>query len=434
MERTGEVTVVYGLQRGDEGKGRFTDSEAPDHDIVARFGGGQNAGHTVLIGDTELALSLLPSGIMHESVANVVGNGCVIDPMKAVREFRDVRAAGAEITPDRLLISSAAHLVLPHHIEADKIREASDARQGSTKNGISQVYAAKHLRVGRRVEDINNQINELGQAARAGLEAQQEMRAQLDMDPLDIDEVVDGYVDAAQILGPYVTDTSLYLHRRMAAGANVLAEGAQAFLLDIDHGMYPFTTSSATSAAGVSQGLGIPSRSITRIIGVAKLTQSHVGGGPFVTEIHDEDVLGPLRGSRHDVDGEFGTVTGRVRRMGYLDLPGIRRAQIINGDTEMAVTKLDRVPDYGSEIPVCVAYQRKGSRITIAPDASYKLDQSTPIFETLPSWDEDISSIRDFDSLPANARSYIEFIEQQTGLPITMIGVGPEREQVIRRG
>jgi len=433
------IDVIVGLQRGDEGKGRFVDMLASEHDIVARFNGGNNAGHTVVLPDgRDLALHLIPSGIAHPNVMNVIGNGTLINPEKLVEEMETIRLKGVEVSRDNLKISSAAHMILPHHIFEDEIREAGDGRQGSTKSGIAQVSAHKAMRMGCRMEMIKHDPEALHLLVLEGLIAQRPLRDAAGIEPIDEEEVAKNYVDKAKRLVGFVTDTVYYMNQQLREpnNARVLAEGAQAYLLDVDHGMYPFTSSSSTTSGGVPSGLGVPPSFIDKVYGVAKAVQSHVGGGPFVTEITDKVLLKRLHGDMTTIDAEKGTTTGRIRRLGYFDLPQIRRAQMVNGDEksqEMALSKLDWVQRFGKKIPICVAYQRNGKMLEIAPDAAYKLEQSNPIFEELSGWDEDIKNVRNFNDLPKNAQDYVKFIENKTNVPITMIGVGPQRDQVIIR-
>lgn len=443
------ITVVQGEQRGDEGKGRFVDMLASRHeraphptlgeevDIVARFNGANNAGHTVVTEDDKVfKLHSIPSGIAHEGVMNVIGNGTLINALSIDREIGDIEANDVEVGEHNLLISSACHLILPLYISEDEAREAGVRAQGSTKSGVAQGYAAKAMRLGVRAEKINNDPEEVLLLAYEGLRAHRHVREALDLPCVDEMEAAKEYLAAARKLGAYITDTALYLNRQLNGDrpAHVLAEAAQAFLLDIDHGMYPYVTSSSTTAGGVSSGLGVPGSHISRVIGVSKAVQSHVGGGPFATEIHDIDLLATLHGDMGAVDAEKGTTTGRVRRLGHLDLPSIKRAHMISGTDEMALTKLDWVTRYGQEVPVCVAYERKGKTLPIAPDAAYKIEQSEPVYEWLPTWlEHDIQDVRTFEDLPLEAREYVEFIEENTGIPITMIGVGPKRDQVILR-
>lgn len=430
------VNVIVGLQRGDEGKGRFVDMLAVEHDIVARFNGGNNAGHTVVLPDGRvLKLHLVPSGIAHANTMNIIGNGTLLNPIKLVEEIADIESKGIEVSPSNLKISSAAHLIFPHHIFDDEIREASAGGQGSTKSGIAQVSSFKALRTGARAEMIKNDPGLLFEITYNGLIAQRQLREDAGLESIDEESIAKNYVEHALKLSIYITDTVYYLNQelRKAKPAKVLAEGAQAFLLDIDHGMYPFTTSSSTTSGGVPSGLGIPPFFVERVTGIAKAVQSHVGGGPFVTEVTDPEILSKLHGAMGNVDSEFGVTTGRKRRLGYLDLAQIRRSQMVNGTHDMALSKLDWVPRFGDEVKVCVAYERNGKTLEIAPDSAYKLEQAVPKYVSLPTWKEDIQSVRNFSDLPINAQKYIEFIEEQTGVPISMMGVGPNREQVIVR-
>ncbi|MGC1176793.1 MAG: adenylosuccinate synthetase [Candidatus Saccharimonadales bacterium] len=431
------ITVIEGEQRGDEGKGRFVDMLMPDFDIGARFNGGDNAGHTVVAPDGEVyKLHGLPTSIVHEHATSVIGNGTAVNPLRLTGEIETLREQGISISADNFLLSGGAHLTLPHYILQDEQREQGKDAQGSTKSGIAQVYGAKAERRGVRAEIINNDPDKLFEIVLGGLQAQSHLMGRVSGRDQRINiETAKEYVDRAKLLGTYVTDTVLYVNQELSKDkpARVLAEGAQAFLLDIDHGMYPYVTSSTTTVGGVLTGLGVSHKHVKRVIGVSKAIQSHVGGGPFVTEIHDPYELQELHGDMSAVDAECGTTTGRVRRLGHLDLPQIRRSQKINGTDEMALTKLDWVSRYSDEIPVCTTYERKGKVLDIAPDAAYKLDQSTPQYAHLPNWTEDIQHIRRFEDLPQNAQHFIKFIEQVTNVRVSMIGVGPRRDQVIVR-
>ncbi|GAC1387521.1 MAG: adenylosuccinate synthase [Candidatus Saccharimonadales bacterium] len=430
------VDAIIGLQRGDEGKGRFTDMLAQEHDIVARFNGGNNAGHTVVLPDgRELALHMIPSGIAHPHILNIIGNGTLLNPLKLEEEITEITAKGLDVTPKNLMISSAAHLILPHHIYEDEIREAGAGRQGSTKTGIAQVASVKALRDGARAEIIENDPDRLLCMIINGLRAQRQLRNAAGLEPINERDIAQEYVISAKKFGAFITDTVFYLNQqlRKPTPARVLAEGAQAFLLDIDHGMYPYTTSSSTTSGGVATGLGIPPHFIERVTGVVKAVQSHVGGGPFVTEVTSPDLQAQLHGSHTTIDAEVGTTTGRVRRLGFLDLPQICRSVMVNGTHDIALSKLDWVPRYGQQVPICVAYTRKGKTLKVAPDAAYKLEQSTAIYESLPTWEENIQDVRKFKNLPKTAQQYVKFIEDHVEVPIKMIGVGPNRDQVIIR-
>jgi len=430
------ITVIVGEQRGDEGKGRFVDMLAENHDIVARFNGGNNAGHTVVLPDARvLKLHLVPSGIAHSHTVNIIGSGTLIHPVKLNEEIASIEEQGISVSRDNLKISLASHLITPAHVSEDEIREAGMGRQGSTKSGIAQVAAAKYMRTGVRVEMITSQPDELRQCIVDGLQAQRQARQNSGLPKIDEISVADEYMKNALKLGVFATDTTLYLNRmlRNDSPARVLAEGAQAYWLDIDHGMYPFSTSSSTTTGGVLTGLGVPPHYITRIVGVAKAVQSHVGDGPFVTEIHDKEILDILHGDMTTVDAEKGTTTGRTRRLGYLDLPAIRRAQMVNGTQEMALTKLDWMSRFGKEVKICVAYKQKDQFLEVAPDSAHELEHCTPVYETLPGWSESIQDARTFIDLPEPAQRFIDFIEEQTGIHVSMIGVGPQRDQVITR-
>lgn len=434
MEREGSVTVVLGLQRGDEGKGRFVDALAEEHQVVARFNSGPNAGHTVVLPNgEEFDLHLMPSGIAHPDAVNVIGSGCSVDPIKLASEIDTLNEKGIDVTPKNLKLSADAHFILPHHIEIDAAHETTSLAQGTTKAGIWPSAADKYSRTGMRVASVIDEKKELSSRVHKGLEEHYRP------DPDDSEasslakrqEIKQAFMRSATRLGEFVTDTSIYVNDRLRNGSRVLAEGAQAFLLDIDHGMYPDVTSSSTTIGGVMTGLGIAPRYIDRTIGVIKSTQSHVGGGPFVTEIHDQDLAARLRGTAGDVDAEFGTTTGRARRMGNIDLPQIRRAIMINGVGELALTKLDCLPRYEGSIPVCTDYEFEGMATRMAPGSANELKRCEPIYKNLLLWEEDIQGFREFEHLPRVARDYVKFLQDQLATPITMIGVGPRRDQVI---
>lgn len=428
------VTVVLGEQRGDEGKGRFVDMLAESHDIVARFNGGNNAGHTVVLPDGRvLKLHSVPSGIAYPHTMNVIGGGCLVDPIKLLIEIESIRGQNITVAPSNFMLSHGAHLTLPHHISEDEIREAGAGGQGSTKSGIAQVASAKYMRTGVRAEMIIHDRQGLMAAVKQGLESTRAAREEVGLPPLDEPNIMADFEKAIDELAGFVGDTTVFVNDGLKKDKKILAEGAQAFLLDIDHGMYPYVTSSTTTSGGVAPGLGLPPQTISRVVGVIKAIQSHVGGGPFVTEINDEAMLARLHGDTTAVDAERGATTGRTRRLGYLDIPSIRRAQMVNGTTEIAITKLDWLPRFDEMIPVCVAYQHGGTALEVAPDSAPELMKSTPVYEELPNWTEDISGARTFEELPRNAQDFILFVEQKTGVPVTMIGVGPERSQVIVR-
>jgi len=430
------VDVIVGLQRGDEGKGRFVDMLAEEHDIVARFNGGNNAGHTVELPDKRvLKLHLVPSGIAHPNIVNVIGNGTLINPVKLVEEIDDIKSKDIDVSPENLKISSGAHLILPNYIFDDEIREAGVNRQGSTKSGIAQVASQKAMRTGVRIEMIEDAPKDLYYLVKYALIAQRQLRKEAGLKDIDEEHAALNYIKQARKLGAYITDTATFLNNelRKEQPARILAEGAQAFLLDIDHGMYPFTSSSSTTSGGVPNGLGIPPNYIDKVIGVAKAVHSHVGDGPFVTEIKDTEVLAKLHGNMNTVDAEYGTTTGRKRRLGYLDIVELRKAIMINGVSSIALSKLDwlTADRTGNTLPICTHYEMKGQILETAPDSAFKLEQCTPIYEELPAIQENIQGVRKFEDLPQNAQNIVNFIEEKTKTPISMIGVGPNRDQVI---
>lgn len=433
--RSGYVDVIVGLQRGDEGKGRFVDLLADNYDIVARANGGANAGHTVIPkpGHEHLALHQVPSGIAHPGKLNIVGNGVYVDPPRLVAEIAAIRESGLDVSPKNLMVSSAAHLVLPHHIMLDSLREAGPAAQGSTKSGIAFTASDKYLREGVRVELINKPA-ELREHLEEGLEkvnamlpkAQQQSQAELD-------ELSKAWLDAAASLKPYLTDTAELINERLDKGQNVLIEGAQAFWLDINHGMYPAVTSSSTTVSGLLDGLGVSAKRIGKVIGVTKAVKSHVGGGPLVTEVKDQKLAETVRGPLGKTDSEYGVTTNRPRRIGYPDLVELRNAILVNGVDEIAISKLDHIPRYGRKVPVATNYKYQGKTRSTAPASALALTECQPEYVELETWTEPISGIRKFEDLPPAAAKFVEFFEKELDRPVTRIGVGPERSQVILR-
>jgi adenylosuccinate synthase len=423
------VDAIIGLQRGDEGKGRFVDLAADSYDVIARGNGGANAGHTIVPEGMEpIALHQVPSGIAYNGKLNIIGNGVYVDPARLATEIQELRSAGAEVSENNLLISDIAHLVFPHHVVRDEIRESGRDSQGSTRIGIAYVASAKFLREGVRVESINDP-GLLFDLALAGLvrvndfykKSHNELRAD-----------ARAWVDSTEALKPYVANTVDVINDRIDAGDRVLAEGAQAFWLDVNHGMYPYVTSSSTTVSGLLDGLGIAPKHLNRVTGVAKVIKSHVGGGPMVTEITDEHLAEQVRGVRGEVDSEYGATTKRPRKVGYPDLVELRNAVRVNGVDELVLSKMDHVPRFGSRFSVAVAYDHDGNRRTTAPSSARLLEACKPIYRDLPSWG-DISDVRDFDELPTEARQFVELVEKELIVYIGKIGVGPKRNQVIVR-
>lgn len=426
------VDVVLGLQRGDEGKGRIVDLIANNYKLVARFNGGPNAGHTVANnGGPPLRLHQLPSGIARPDTLNVIGNGMLLDPLRLVREIDETRAAGIDVSPENLVISDLAHLILPHHICLDEIREAGQGGQDTTKRGIAFVARDKYERVGIRAEVLKHSSNNITTLVESELKKVNQTLKAVGLPERDPHKEAESWTKAALSLAPYISDTVNLLHKSLKDNQAILAEGAQAFGLDIEFGMYPFVTSSHTTVGGAINGLGIDPHQIRRVVGVAKALKSHVGGGPFVTEIKDVKLAEEMRGQRGQIDSEYGASTGRMRKVGYLDLPELRRAVAINGVTELAFTKLDVLSRFGARMPIATHYRLENQDLLHAPSSAAVLEKCQPVYKEFDLWSEDISDIRKRSALPSQAQTLLKFLEQELGVPITMVGVGPGRHQVI---
>lgn len=427
------LDVIVGLQRGDEGKGRFVDLVAGNYDIIARANGGANAGHTVIpkIGDEPLALHQIPSGVAYPGKLNIIGNGVYLDPQKLVEEMNIVRKGGLEVTPKNLLISHGSHLVFPHHKILDTLREESKSAQGSTKSGIAYVAADKYLREGLRLECIV-EPDEMHKHAIDGLEKVNNLLDKSNkLSKNDIDEQVALFIESARSLEPYMADTIEIINDCLYQGKNVLAEGAQAYWLDINHGMYPAVTSSSTTVSGLLDGLGVSAKYLGKVIGVTKAVKSHVGGGPLVTEVTDEKLASKVRGPLGKTDSEYGVTTKRPRRIGFPDLVELRNAIRVNGVDELAISKLDHVPRYGSQVPVAIRYSFNGKKRRTAPTSALALENCTPEYKEMPTWSQELSHVRDYKNLPPEAVKFIELFESELDVPVTRIGVGPNREEVI---
>lgn len=419
------VTIVIGAQWGDEGKGKVVDLVAPDVDVVARYQGGANAGHTIKWEDKEFVLHLIPSGIFHEGTECVIGNGVVIDPVALMDEIRQVEALGFEVE-GRLHISHTAHLIMPYHKRLDTAKEQyRDAGAiGTTGRGIGPAYVDKFARTGIRVVDLLDR-DTLRAKLEAALEEKNDLLAKVyGAERIDVDSMVDEYVDFDRRIDPFVTDTTALLHRALADGKRVLAEGAQGSLLDVDHGTYPFVTSSHPTAGGCCTGLGVPPTAVDRVIGIVKAYTTRVGNGPFPTEL-----TGPMGEHLRSVGQEFGATTGRPRRCGWLDLVALNYATRINGFTELAVTKLDVLAGL-DELLVCTSYRIGGKTTTRFPTDLETLEHVEPIYETFEGFG-DISSARSMDDLPAAAKTYLEFVSTHLGVPISTVGTGPKREETL---
>ena len=417
--------VLVGAQWGDEGKGKATDLLGDRVDYVVRYQGGNNAGHTVVIGDQKYALHLLPSGILSPNVTSVIGNGVVIDPAVLLQEIAGLNERG--IDTSNLKISTNAHLITPYHRTIDKVSERflGNSKIGTTGRGIGPAYADKINRIGIRVQDLFDP-SILRQKLEGALRDKNQVLIKVfNRKGIEIDEVLNEYLGYAEILKPYVCDTSLLLEEALKAGKNVLLEGSQGTLLDVDHGTYPFVTSSNPTAGGASTGSGIGPTKITRVIGILKAYTTRVGSGPFPTELFDED------GEKlRKIGGEVGVTTGRNRRCGWFDAPIARYATRVNGLTDFFLTKLDVLTGW-EKIPVCVAYEVEGKRVNEVPASQSDFHHAKPVYEYLPGWSEDISGARKLSNLPKNAQNYVKFLEEASGAPISAIGVGPGRDETI---
>ena len=418
--------VLLGAQWGDEGKGKATDILGDKVKYVVRYQGGNNAGHTVVIGDQKYALHLLPSGILTPTCIPVIGNGVVIDPAVLLEEIRGLNERGVDTS--NLKISTNAHLITPYHRTIDKVSERflGKAKIGTTGRGIGPAYADKINRIGIRVQDLFD-TSILRQKIEGALKDKNQVLVKVfNRKGLEIDEILKEYLEYAEILRPYVTDTSLLLNQALERGENILLEGSQGTLLDVDHGTYPFVTSSNPTAGGASTGSGIGPTKISRVIGIVKAYTTRVGSGPFPTELFDED------GEKlRSIGGEVGVTTGRARRCGWYDAPIARYAVRINGLTDFFLTKLDVLTGW-ENIPVCVAYEIDGRRVEELPASQSDFHHAKPIYEYLPGWSENISKARKLSDLPVNAQGYIKFLEEISGAPMSAIGVGPGRDETIQ--
>jgi adenylosuccinate synthase len=428
------ITVILGAQWGDEGKGKITDMLAAEADIVARFGGGDNAGHTVTVGTERFALHLVPSGILYPRVTCLLGGGMVINPKKLLSEIDGLAARGVDISPDRLRIDGRAHLIMPYHIALDSAAEAARGATaiGTTKRGIGPAYTDKAARCGIRVQELLHPSQDLGQHIREQVLDKNTILDKIyGQPPLDAEAIVQEFLAYAGRLASYVTDVSEELANALRYRKHVLAEGAQGTLLDLDQGTYPFVTSSYPTIGGVMIGLGIGPQHIQQVVGVVKAYQTRVGSGPMPTELTGT-LADKLRGSGAQPWDEYGTTTGRPRRCGWLDGVALRHALRVNSLTEIAITKLDVLSRFDT-LKICTAYELDGQRIESFPTDLAVLSRCKPIFEVLPGWTRDISQITVFEDLPQAARSYLSRIEDILGIPVSWISVGPGREQTIRR-
>lgn len=419
--------IVVGAQWGDEGKGKITDMLAQTADVVVRFGGGNNAGHTVIVGDEKFELHLIPSGILYSEKMNVIGNGVVVDPEALVEELQGLR--DRKISLDNFFISETAHVIMPYHKRLDALEEQrkGDSKIGTTGKGIGPAYTDKAARRGIRIVDILDKDRFYRKLSKT-LEYQNLILERVyNAEKMEVEKIIEQMEPYIKEIKPYVINSSLLLETARAQDKKIFFEGAQGTLLDVDYGTYPFVTSSNPTAGGVCTGTGMGPTAIDDVIGVAKAYLTRVGAGPFPTEL--EGKIGKdLREKGH----EYGVTTGRPRRCGWFDIPIIKHAVRVNGLTEIALTKLDVLSGI-AELKICTGYDYRGVDISEFPAELGQLSECKPVYETLPGWEEDITQIRIYENLPENAKNYVEKIESAANVPIKIIGIGPKREEAIKK-
>ncbi len=418
--------VVVGAQWGDEGKGKVVDIYTEYADEIVRYQGGNNAGHTLVVGDEKVVLHLIPSGVLHAGKRCVIGNGVVLDPEVFIMEVNRLKAAGRLEDDSTLLLSESLHIIMPYHKAIDIAREAKsgDKKIGTTGRGIGPCYEDKIGRRGIRLMDLIDPVT-FSRKLRENLDEKNAILEKLGEEPLGYNEIYRTYQDFAEILKKYMADTSLVLSKSVAGGKKLLFEGAQGTLLDVDHGTYPFVTSSSTCAGGAATGSGVSPRQIHEVIGISKAYVTRVGSGPFPTELLDET------GEKlRQIGGEFGATTGRPRRCGWFDAMVIRYAVRINGLTGIALTKLDVLSGFET-IKVCTGYTFEGQQLETLPAKLETFENCVPVYEELPGWHTDITGVRSFDQLPENAKKYVKRLEELAGCPIVMVSVGPRRDQTM---
>lgn len=413
--------VVVGTQWGDEGKGKVVDLLGSHVDMVVRFQGGNNAGHTVVVDGNKTVLHLLPSGVLNHDALCVIGPGVVVNPFVLLKEMETLESQGAKT--DNIRISDRAHILMPYHVRLDELEEESDSkyRVGTTKNGIGPCYADKYSRIGMRMCDLRD-WDVFCEKLKETLAFKNAVITKVyGAEPFDYDELVEQFKPIREKLVPMMIDATDVVNNALDEDKTVLFEGAQANMLDINYGTYPFVTSSSPTAAGVLEGVGVGARALGHIIGIVKAYSTRVGEGPFVTE-----QLNATGDTLREKGAEYGATTGRPRRLGWLDLPVVRQAVRINGLTELAITKIDILSGL-KEIPVCVAYKLDGKEINYIPASLKDYGRAEPVYKIFKGWDEDISQVRNFADLPVNCQKYIRFIEEYTGVPIALVSVNPER-------
>lgn len=424
------VTVLVGAQWGDEGKGRVADWLAQDADGVARYAGGDNAGHTIVVGEHTFKLHLVPSGVVRPNVRCIMGSGMVINPVRLIEELDMLAEQGIDVSPERICLSSRAHIITPGHLALDGASERARGEEsiGTTRRGIGLAYTDRATRIGILVGEMR-EPELFADAVKKALERTNFiLRTHYQLSPIqEIDELAARYAAAAQRLKPYIANTTAIIHEMLEAGQRVVCEGAQATLLDIDHGHYPYLTSSSATVGGALTGLGFGPQYVDRVIGVVKAYCTRVGNGPFPTELLD------VTGDRLRERGvEFGTTTGRPRRCGWLDAVAMRYAVRINGMTEIVLSKLDVLSGFET-LRIASEYDLNGARLDAMPIDTAIMEQVTPVYEDLSGWQDDISGARRFKDLPKPARQYVRRIEALAGIPVSMISLGPERDQLIVR-
>ncbi len=422
----GKTAVIVGAQWGDEGKGKIVDVLSEHFTMVARYAGGHNAGHTVVIDGKKYVLQLVPCGVLRRGTRGVIGNGVVLDPIHFLKEVETLRKGGIKVEGN-LFISNRAQVILPYHRMIELAAENAPGRVkiGTTSRGIGPSYEDKMGRRGLRVVDLLDKDLLRKHIENACAEKNMIAHALFNSEPIDADSMYREYAAAAEKIKPFVADTAVMLNKAIAEGESVMFEGAQATMLDIDHGTYPFVTSSSTTSGGAVIGTGVPPTWIDTVIGVTKAYCTRVGGGPFPTELE-----GSVAEELRKRGNEFGAVTGRPRRVGCIDLPLLRYAQMINGITWWVVTKLD-VLDELAEVPVCVAYKINGKKTAEIPADISRYDKIECVYEKMPGWKKSTEGITDFDKLPKKAQEYLRFLERESGAKIGMVSTGPDREQTM---
>ena len=422
--------IVLGAQWGDEGKGKMTDYLAEEADVVVRFQGGNNAGHTVEVGDRQYKLHLIPSGILYDNKLNVIGNGVVVDPKALFEEIGYLEKEGVKVTPEKLIISDRAHLIMPYHRVLDILKEKARGKNdiGTTGKGIGPCYTDKFERCGIRVCDLLHE-DVFEEKLRENIKMKNEYITKvLGGEALDAEEILVQYKQYAEKIGPFVKDTSVKVYDSIKEDKTVLFEGAQGMLLDIDHGTYPYVTSSNTTAGGVSNGIGVGPNMITNAVGITKAYTTRVGKGPFPTELENETGEW-IRTKGH----ESGVTTGRSRRCGWLDLVIVKSAVRVSGLTSLAVTKIDTLAGL-DKLKVCVGYKFNGEIIDYFPASLEDLAKCEPVYEEFDGWDDSVADARSYDEIPENAKKYLERISEFTGTRISIVSVGPKRDQTMRVG